>query len=297
MLLLWPKGTEDVLHENDLQETSSPLRIVLDRPGGPVVISLLPSTGYDVVVQAARGTLGFAFDAQIGWHAFASDRVTPFHRRPNTLAWVPPGCEVRSRSQQGGEYLLVDGLDPPTGGAESEQAFSDLVHPDAFTKAAFLRRLLISRANSDRCKIDLAVDTLITVAEERLRGGSVEESVRLTRARLRALDTLIDARMGERLTVPEMAQELGLSLGYFMRIVRSDLGITPHAYLMDRRLARARRELASGRSIADVAAACGFAHQSHLNRAMREMLGLTPTGRPARSCGDASQEGLTDAAP
>ena len=52
--------------------------------------------------------------------------------------------------------------------------------------------------------------------------------------------------------------------------------MTPHAYLVQRRLALARSLLDAGRPIADAAAAAGFADQAHLTRAFRRSLGYTP---------------------
>lgn len=53
-------------------------------------------------------------------------------------------------------------------------------------------------------------------------------------------------------------------------------GTSPHAYLVQLRLLRARQLLAEGERPATVAAACGFADQSHLGRWFRRAYGLTP---------------------
>jgi AraC-like DNA-binding protein len=60
------------------------------------------------------------------------------------------------------------------------------------------------------------------------------------------------------------------------RAFRAAYGTSPHAYLIQIRLLRARRLLAGGERPAAVAAACGFADQSHLGRRFRRAYGLTP---------------------
>jgi len=63
------------------------------------------------------------------------------------------------------------------------------------------------------------------------------------------------------------------------QLVRSfmrDVGTTPHAYRMQLRVQAARRHLAKGRAIAEVALLTGFADQSHLTRAFVRQLGITP---------------------
>ncbi|CAH2602127.1 AraC family transcriptional regulator [Rhodovastum atsumiense] len=60
------------------------------------------------------------------------------------------------------------------------------------------------------------------------------------------------------------------------RAFRAAYGTSPHAYLVQIRLLRARHLLSCGLAPADVAAACGFADQSHLGRRFRRAYGVTP---------------------
>jgi AraC-like DNA-binding protein len=73
-----------------------------------------------------------------------------------------------------------------------------------------------------------------------------------------------------------LAQEVGLSRFQLLRAFARELGMTPHAYLVQRRLALARSLLDAGEPIAEAALAAGFSDQSHLTRAFRRCLGFTP---------------------
>ena len=53
-------------------------------------------------------------------------------------------------------------------------------------------------------------------------------------------------------------------------------GLTPHAYQLQRRVALARRLIAQGLPLAEVAAACGFADQSHMTRQFVRKYGVSP---------------------
>lgn len=53
-------------------------------------------------------------------------------------------------------------------------------------------------------------------------------------------------------------------------------GLTPHAYIVQRRLDAARRLIAAGTGLADAASDCGFADQSHFTRVFVRRYGLTP---------------------
>ena len=73
-----------------------------------------------------------------------------------------------------------------------------------------------------------------------------------------------------------LAGEAGLSRFQLLRAFARELDMTPHAYLVQRRLAVARSLLDAGETIADAAAAAGFADQAHLTRLFRRSLGFTP---------------------
>ena len=92
-------------------------------------------------------------------------------------------------------------------------------------------------------------------------------------ARVRAL---LDERYGEELALEDLAAVAGLSRAHLIRAFRRGVGLSPHAYLLDVRVRRAREGVRRGESPAAVAAACGFCDQSHLNRAFKARLGVTP---------------------
>jgi AraC-like DNA-binding protein len=75
----------------------------------------------------------------------------------------------------------------------------------------------------------------------------------------------------------ELAAACGLSAGYFARAFKRTTGLPPHKWLVAQRVAKARELLeGSDRAISDIAAACGFADQSHLTRAFSRQLGASP---------------------
>jgi len=87
---------------------------------------------------------------------------------------------------------------------------------------------------------------------------------------------IVDARFTEDLDLTELARIAGLSPWHLTRVVTRHTGLPPHAHLLARRL-RAVRELLPGPDrLADIAAATGFADQSHLTRAFRARFGLPP---------------------
>jgi AraC family transcriptional regulator len=92
----------------------------------------------------------------------------------------------------------------------------------------------------------------------------------------RATD-LMQARLGENLSLSELALVVGLSESQFTRAFKARTGEPPHRYLMGLRIDHARRLLqTTDLPIAEIASACGFAGQEHLTRVMRARLSTTP---------------------
>lgn len=93
--------------------------------------------------------------------------------------------------------------------------------------------------------------------------------------------------MDERLNVSmsELAEECGLSVGHFSRAFKRTTGLAPHQWQLGRRMKRAQALLAgSSHSIAEIALACGYSSQSHFATAFRETVGVSP-GHWRRSAG------------
>lgn len=86
----------------------------------------------------------------------------------------------------------------------------------------------------------------------------------------------LHACLDEDISMDDLAHAVGVDRFHLTRAFKAAFGLPPHAYLVQLRLARARRLLARGMSPARVAASLGFADQSHLGRWFRRAYGLTP---------------------
>ena len=68
----------------------------------------------------------------------------------------------------------------------------------------------------------------------------------------------------------------GLDRFALARHFRAAFGTSPHRFQVGRRLVRAQELIADGMALSEVAAATGFADQSHLTRHFSARFGLTP---------------------
>jgi len=87
----------------------------------------------------------------------------------------------------------------------------------------------------------------------------------------------LDSAPEAHVSLAELASLSGVSRFQLLRGFAREVGITPHAYLVQRRVCLARRLLADGQTPAQAALLAGFADQSHMTRAFARQLGITPS--------------------
>jgi AraC-like DNA-binding protein len=94
---------------------------------------------------------------------------------------------------------------------------------------------------------------------------------------LRRVREYIETHLSESIDLTALAGIAGLSLYHFARAFKQSTGVTPHYYLVQRRVARAQEMLVRTElSLSEIALAAGFSDQSHFARHFRQMLGMTP---------------------
>lgn len=99
----------------------------------------------------------------------------------------------------------------------------------------------------------------------------------LPKYRLKRALEYIHEHIAEGFSLETLASVVGISQFHFARMFKQSTGLTPHQYLVEQRLEKAKKLLVtSDLTISDVAYYCGFASQSHLTRLFRQYLNITP---------------------
>ena len=94
---------------------------------------------------------------------------------------------------------------------------------------------------------------------------------------LRRIRDRIEAELDTELSLASLAKESGYSRAHFLRMFRAATGLTPHQYVLERRLGAAQQLLRQSKMmLADIALKCGFSSQTHMNDVFRKRLGVTP---------------------
>jgi AraC family transcriptional regulator len=106
--------------------------------------------------------------------------------------------------------------------------------------------------------------------------------------RLQRVMTFIDDNITLDLSVSTLAQVAGMSSFYFCRSFKQSTGITPHQFVLARRMELARQLLLQEpMRLMQVARKVGFTDQSQFTRVFRKIVGTTPS-QFRRTAGGAS---------
>jgi AraC-like DNA-binding protein len=97
-----------------------------------------------------------------------------------------------------------------------------------------------------------------------------------TLACIRRARDRIDSDPSGRHTLADLAAEAGISRYQLVRAFARELRLTPHAYIVQQRLALARRLIRHGCPLSDAATGAGFFDQSHLTRSFARQFGVSP---------------------
>ena len=93
----------------------------------------------------------------------------------------------------------------------------------------------------------------------------------------RRLVEYIEANIDQPLRLADLSARVSLSSAHFSRAFKHTFGLTPHAYLVQRRLETATRLMVeTAASLTEIALRCGLSDQSHLSRLFRRHIGAPP---------------------
>jgi AraC family transcriptional regulator len=109
--------------------------------------------------------------------------------------------------------------------------------------------------------------------------GLIDNGARfeLTHTRLQEAIEYIHTHLDRDLSLVEIAGIINISPTYFASLFKRAMGISPHQYVIQQRVERAKLMLSkTDLAISDIALQVGFSNQSHLTRHFKNLFGVTP---------------------
>ncbi len=208
------------------------------------------------------------------------------HETPQLSLFIVHPGEVHSNETQTGcsfrsMYLDSDLIDRAvsavTGRAHSLPFFPNPIVFDRTTTANYQTLFqCLEQSGSTLERESLALEMLAHLlarhAEQPIQ-LKIPKKERLVVEQLRQFIIEFHAR---NISLGELAQLANLSPFHLTRVFAAEVGMPPHAFQTQVRVAMAKKFILSGLSLSDVAALTGFADQSHFNRHFKRLMKITP---------------------
>lgn len=107
----------------------------------------------------------------------------------------------------------------------------------------------------------------------------------LTVQQLRRILSLVEDSLGGEIDLASLADAAGTSRFHFLRCFRATTGMSPHQWITQLRIERAKALLAEGRlSVLEISSRVGFESQSHFGQVFRRQTGISPREWRAQRC-------------
>jgi len=125
--------------------------------------------------------------------------------------------------------------------------------------------------------LSLAVASRVVTQHSSLANRTMGVREGLGDGRLRQVLSFIEEHLADDLSLERIADVAGISATHLKVVFRGSMGLPVHRYVIHRRVERAKTLLMeTDSSVAEIALAVGFSHQSHMARHMRRILGVAP---------------------
>ena len=224
---------------------------------------------------------GWEFHHRRVWHAVA----------PGTLVLTPAGDVHMMRSPAGDDDAVYNGLrldaslfrhaaTDIAGRSQRTPDFATLLVQDRNAAHLFLRLVAAIEEGSAALPLEQDARLLDMLGYLILRHGAIKLALRPAGAEprgVRRARQYLEEHAEQPIALAELARVADLSVFYLCRTFGTAVGMPPHAYQTQIRVARAKALLLKGHlSLIQVATAVGFANQSHFTRHFMRLVGVTP---------------------
>lgn len=209
-------------------------------------------------------------------------------RKPGALLFIPAGCSWRGWEAGASTAAYLSILVKPAHVAELLARVPSASLPSLPPDLGFEDPVILNAARGIGAEIRdrnplgtmLVESYMATIFAQLMRRQHDQPSVRkggLAARNLNRVIQKIDDELTTDLSLVQLADLVGFSVPHFCRAFRQTLGCPPYAFIIRRRIERAKDYLRhSAMSVTDIALSCGFSSSSHFSNTFRREVGTTP---------------------
>lgn len=176
-----------------------------------------------------------------------------------------------------GDALFADAMDASNCPKSQIRPFYDFRHPDHVEIGNLLRRFILQPESRSQ----LYAETLCTLLLHNLMLGlqSRHEELpsQLSPQKFQLVCDYIEDNLAQNISLVKLANLANMSQYRFARAFKAKMGLSPYAYVLERRIAAARSLIKESElSLAEIAYDTGFSSQAHMTTTFKKRLGVTP---------------------
>lgn len=212
-------------------------------------------------------------------------------RKPGSILFIPAGCNWRGweAGAATAAYLSISVEPSFVANVLSRAKLQPTLVPDLgcddpvlMNAARGIGEEIQGRGPLGALLVESYVTTMFVQLLRRQRHVSSVHKGGLAPASLSKVIEKIDEDLALDLSLSQLAELAGLSIPHFCRAFKQTLGSSPYAFVVRRRIERAKEFLRhSSMPVTEIALACGFSSSSHFSNAFRREVGMTPSAHRA----------------
>ncbi len=224
-----------------------------------------------------------------GQRAINSDKAANYENAPNDMYWLPTGTELYSVGKSAKEVVYVkfdrsvrnaflDSVQDAPQLNDSVTPIKDVLRHHIYT------HLLMSFVDTNgkfggRLQAESLVNLLLLeICMFKGMRSKSDVANSLSKPVMARVNAFIDENICSDLSLAALADVAGISKFHFSRMFMATTDLSPHKYIMQRRIVRVQDSLANtNECLSKIALDKGFSSQSHMTSVFKRILGVTPS--------------------
>ena len=249
---------------------------------------LPPSESEELCLQQHSISIMLGSEYQIDWR-LAGGKLQSTKMTRGEVGLTPKGIPTQARWYQDVEFLLIsldsnvfkqlqgDKVDSEHIEIIPQRGFPDaqIFHLGMALKAELAGGCLAGKIYADSVAIALATHLIKNHCTSKQVTSESENN--LSERQLRQISDYIHDNLASDLTLKELASLVGMNSYSFCRWFKRSMGVTPHQYVIQSRIERAKFLLTHTKlNIVEIALDVGCSSQSNFTALFRKQVGITP---------------------
>lgn len=149
-----------------------------------------------------------------------------------------------------------------------------LTQDDVFAESFLYHHQIIEKSSPSLERETILLE-LVTQLFQR-NGVNMKPSDAAERDAVKRIKKKLEDDFDKNIPLEDLAKLVDLDPLYMIRVFKKNVGISPHSYQIQKRIAHVQNLLRKGASLAQASFCCGFFDQSHMTRAFKKVVGVTP---------------------